>query len=65
MSGITKKMRAEVAAVAALLGKLPTVEEYLSIVGQKINDKNRDGVYKYLNFNQVSSEYLTTLVSSR
>ncbi|MCT7908638.1 bifunctional aconitate hydratase 2/2-methylisocitrate dehydratase [Arcobacter lacus] len=56
---------AEVAAVAALLGKLPTVEEYLSIVGQKINDKNRDGVYKYLNFNQVSSEYLTTLVSSR
>lgn len=56
---------AEVAAVAALLGKIPTVKEYLDIVSLKINDKNRDGVYKYLNFNQVSSDYLTTLVSSR
>lgn len=56
---------AEVAAVAALLGRLPSVQEYLDIVAQKINDKNRDGVYKYLNFNQVSSDYLTTLVSSR
>ncbi len=56
---------AEVAAVAALLGKIPTVKEYLDIVSQKINDKNKDGVYKYLNFNQVTSDYLTTLVSSR
>lgn len=56
---------AEVAAVAALLGKIPTVKEYLDIVSQKINDKNKDGVYKYLNFDQVTSDYLTTLVSSR
>ncbi len=56
---------AEVAAVAALLGKLPTVQEYMDIVAAKINDSNKDGVYKYLNFHQVSSEELTTLVTSR
>ncbi len=56
---------AEVAAVAALLGRLPSVAEYMEIVGKKINDKNKDGVYKYLNFNLVSADHLTTLVSSR
>ncbi|CAM4008181.1 bifunctional aconitate hydratase 2/2-methylisocitrate dehydratase [Arcobacter cloacae] len=56
---------AEVAAVAALLGRLPSVEEYMNIVAQKINETNKDGVYKYLNFHQVSSEHLTTLVTSR
>ncbi|MFW0743114.1 bifunctional aconitate hydratase 2/2-methylisocitrate dehydratase [Aliarcobacter butzleri] len=56
---------AEVAAVAALLGRLPSVAEYMEIVSKKINESNKDGVYKYLNFHQVSSEYLTTLVSSR
>ena len=56
---------AEVAAVAALLGRLPSVEEYMNIVAQKINETNKDGVYKYLNFHQVSQEHLTTLVSSR
>ncbi|WP_323589403.1 bifunctional aconitate hydratase 2/2-methylisocitrate dehydratase [Aliarcobacter butzleri] len=56
---------AEVAAVAALLGRLPSVAEYMEIVSKKINESNKDGVYKYLNFHQVSSDYLTTLVSSR
>lgn len=56
---------AEVAAVAALLGRLPSVEEYLTIVAKKINDSNKDGVYKYLNFHEVSADHLTTLLTSR
>ncbi|BAK73789.1 MAG: bifunctional aconitate hydratase 2/2-methylisocitrate dehydratase [Arcobacter sp.] len=56
---------AEVAAVAALLGRLPSVSEYMEIVSKKITEKNKDGVYKYLNFHKVSPEQLTTLVSSR
>lgn len=56
---------AEVAAVAALLGRIPTVQEYLDIVAQKINEKNKDDVYKYLNFHQVNVEHLTTLLTSR
>lgn len=56
---------AEVAAVAALLGRIPTVQEYLDIVAQKINEKNKDDVYKYLNFHQVNAEHLTTLLTSR
>ncbi len=55
---------AEVAAVAALLGRLPTVEEYMQIVPNKITEQNKDGVYKYLNFHQVSAEQLTNLVHS-
>lgn len=55
---------AEVAAVAALLGRLPSVEEYMEIVPKKITEKNKDGVYKYLNFHQVTSEQLTNLVHS-
>ncbi len=55
---------AEVAAVAALLGRLPSVAEYMEIVSKKINDKNKDGVYKYLNFHQVTSAQLTNLVHS-
>ncbi|MBP7769741.1 MAG: aconitate hydratase B, partial [Aliarcobacter sp.] len=56
---------AEVAAVTALLGRLPSVEEYMEIVSKKINDSNKEGVYKYLNFHQVTKEDLTTLVTSR
>ena len=55
---------AEVAAVAALLGRLPTKAEYMEIVPKKITEKNKDGVYKYLNFHQVSSAQLTNLVHS-
>jgi len=53
---------AEMAAVAALLGKIPTKEEYMSIVTKKINDANKNSVYKYLNFDQVSEEELEAMV---
>ena len=53
---------AEVAAVAALLGRLPTKEEYLKIVSEKITEENKDSVYKYLNFHQVTDEELTAMV---
>ena len=55
---------AEVAAVAALLGRLPSVKEYMEIVPKKITEKNKEGVYKYLNFHQVTSAQLTNLVHS-
>ena len=55
---------AEVAALAALLGRLPTKEEYLEMVPKKITPEKRDDIYKYLNFHQVSSEELTNLVHS-
>ncbi len=53
---------AEVAAVAALLGRLPTKEEYLEIMNKKITPDMRDKVYKYLNFDQVSPEMLEDMV---
>ncbi len=43
---------AELAAVCAMLGKIPTKEEYLSIVPKKIEGKE-DKIYKYLNFNLI------------
>jgi len=43
---------AELAAVCALLGRLPSAQEYLDIVPKKLNDKRED-VYKYLNFNLI------------
>ncbi|MDX9900162.1 MAG: bifunctional aconitate hydratase 2/2-methylisocitrate dehydratase [Aliarcobacter sp.] len=55
---------AEVAAVTALLGRLPSVKEYMEIVPKKITEKNKEGVYKYLNFHQVTSAQLTNLVHS-
>ncbi|BAZ38102.1 bifunctional aconitate hydratase 2/2-methylisocitrate dehydratase [Calothrix sp. NIES-4101] len=44
---------AELAAVCALLGRIPTVQEYLDIVGEKIQPF-ADNLYRYLNFNQIS-----------
>ncbi|WP_035823917.1 bifunctional aconitate hydratase 2/2-methylisocitrate dehydratase, partial [Crocosphaera watsonii] len=44
---------AELAAVCALLGKIPTVEEYMEIVTQKI-DPFADELYRYLNFDQIA-----------
>merc|ERR1712216_463533 len=41
---------AEVSAVAAMIGKLPTVEEYMVAYTELGKDKER--VYKYLNFDQ-------------
>ncbi|WP_017306231.1 bifunctional aconitate hydratase 2/2-methylisocitrate dehydratase [Spirulina subsalsa] len=43
---------AELAAVCALLGKIPTVEEYLSIVAEKV-DPFKGDLYRYLNFNEI------------
>ena len=42
---------AELAAVCALLGKIPTKEEYINLT-KKINGKEED-IYKYLNFNLI------------
>jgi len=53
---------AEVAAVAALLGKIPSKEEYLEIVNRKITDENKESVYRYLNFDQVSEDVLDAMV---
>ena len=43
---------AELAAVCALLGRLPSAKEYLDIVPKKLEGKRED-VYKYLNFNLI------------
>ncbi|MBE9098513.1 bifunctional aconitate hydratase 2/2-methylisocitrate dehydratase [Vacuolonema iberomarrocanum] len=43
---------AELAAVCALLGRIPTVEEYMEIVTKKIDPFAGD-LYRYLNFDQI------------
>ena len=53
---------AELAAVVALKGELPTPAEYLEIVANKIKPEMTDEIYKYLNFNKVSKEYLEAMV---
>ncbi len=53
---------AELAAVVALKGELPTPAEYLEIVSGKITPDMTDSVYKYLNFNKVSQEELSAMV---
>jgi len=44
---------AELAAVCALLGKIPTIEEYRSVVQAKIDPFAAD-LYRYLNFDRIS-----------
>nr|WP_290222222.1 bifunctional aconitate hydratase 2/2-methylisocitrate dehydratase [Trichocoleus desertorum] len=44
---------AELAAVCALLGRIPSVQEYLDIVANKINPF-ADDLYRYLNFDQIA-----------
>lgn len=44
---------AELAAVCALLGRIPTVQEYLELVAKKINPFASD-LYRYLNFDQIA-----------
>jgi aconitate hydratase 2/2-methylisocitrate dehydratase len=44
---------AELAAVCALLGRIPTVDEYMEIVTKKIDPFAGD-LYRYLNFNQIA-----------
>jgi len=53
---------AELAAVVALKGELPTAAEYLEIVSGKITPDMTESVYKYLNFDQVSKEELSAMV---
>ena len=53
---------AELAAVVALKGKLPTAAEYMEIVPNKIKPEMTDEVYKYLNFNRVSKDELEAMV---
>lgn len=43
---------AELAAVCALLGYIPTPEEYQSIAAQKITPLSND-LYRYLNFHEI------------
>lgn len=44
---------AELAAVAAIIGKIPTVEEYLQYA--KTLDATAADTYRYLNFNEIAS----------
>ena len=44
---------AELSAVCALLGRVPTVQEYMDIVAKKINPFAGD-LYRYLNFDQIA-----------
>ena len=44
---------AELAAVCALLGRLPNKNEYLNIVNQKLSDENKANIYRYLNFDEI------------
>ena len=43
----------ELAAVAAALGKIPTMEEYMGYMG-KVNTMS-DSIYRYLNFDEIQS----------
>ncbi|MEJ2497346.1 MAG: bifunctional aconitate hydratase 2/2-methylisocitrate dehydratase [Sulfurovaceae bacterium] len=53
---------AELAAVVALKGRIPTAAEYMEIVPNKIKPEMSDDVYRYLNFNKVSKEALEAMV---
>jgi aconitate hydratase 2 / 2-methylisocitrate dehydratase len=44
---------AELAAVCALLGRIPTVEEYLAVMAERIDPFAAD-LYRYLNFDQIA-----------
>lgn len=44
---------AELAAVCAILGRLPSAAEYLELVNDKLNDSKKANIYKYLNFNEI------------
>ena len=55
---------AELAAVCAMLGKIPTAGEYNSIVTKKITDDKKAKIYKYLNFHEFGADELKYLVHS-
>ncbi|MBI3524928.1 MAG: bifunctional aconitate hydratase 2/2-methylisocitrate dehydratase [Betaproteobacteria bacterium] len=43
---------AELASVCALLGRIPTMAEYMANIG--ILDKNADDIYRYMNFDKIA-----------
>ncbi len=43
---------AELAAVCAMLGKIPTKEEYMANIG--VLDKNAADIYRYMNFDKIA-----------
>lgn len=45
---------AELAAVCAMLGRIPTIQEYMEVVASKINPF-ADNLYRYLNFDQIAN----------
>ncbi|ACM93587.1 aconitate hydratase 2 [Nautilia profundicola AmH] len=53
---------AELAAVTAMLGRIPTKEEYLEIVEKKLAGKE-DKVYKYLYFHEMPEDYVRKMLS--
>jgi aconitate hydratase 2/2-methylisocitrate dehydratase len=53
---------AELAAICAILGRLPTLEEYHNIMAKKIAGKE-DQVYRYLNFHELPEEELEYLTA--
>ena len=46
---------AELAAVCTILGKIPSKEEYLQIVSEKLSDEHKANIYRYLNFNEIEN----------
>ena len=52
---------AELAAVTAMLGRIPTKEEYLDIINKKLAGKE-ENVYRYLNFDQIDPEMLQEMI---
>jgi aconitate hydratase 2 / 2-methylisocitrate dehydratase len=53
---------AELAAVTALLGRLPSKAEYNDIVPKKISKEKQPQIYRYLNFHKLTPEQLKELV---
>ena len=51
---------AELAAVCARMGKIPTQEEYLAVIGDKLS-KDAGNIYRYLNFDQMP-EYTKKII---
>lgn len=49
---------AELGALCALLGRLPSKEEYLALIPQKIKGKESQ-IYRYLNFHEIEDYHLT------
>ncbi|HSI23323.1 MAG TPA: bifunctional aconitate hydratase 2/2-methylisocitrate dehydratase [Methylophilaceae bacterium] len=51
---------AELAAVCARMGKMPTPEEYLAVIGDKLS-KDAGNIYRYLNFDKMP-EYTKKII---